>query len=162
MQASGQGIPMRIAVLFAAAFAAAPAFAQQPAEMLAGLTGSCWKSAMNATTSDTHCFKAMVGGAAVTDYHTVRDQTGKTVYEGVSVYRFDKAAGVVRYDYYNSPGGLLVGYGKRTGDEIRFTAKPDAKDVDIVWKLKGDRYEVAPASEEKGHPGVFVKIGPAD
>jgi hypothetical protein len=136
--------------------------AQQPSEVFAGLAGSCWKSQMTPKETDTHCFRLAVGGRMLADTNTVRDEAGKTVYEGVAIYRLDKASGAVRYDYYNSPGGHYVGYGRRVGDEIRFAAKPDAKEPDIVWKLKGDSYDSIPASEEKGHAGHFVKIGPAD
>jgi hypothetical protein len=155
---------LRIAIvaLAVALPAHAQTAAQQPAEVFAGLAGSCWKSQLTATQTDTHCFRLAVGGAMLVDHNTVRDAAGKTVYEGYSVYQLDKASGAVRYDYYNSPGDHYVGYGRRAGDEIRFTAKADSKDVDIVWKLKGDAYDVVPASEEKGHVGHFSKIGPAN
>ena len=138
-----------------AALAQAPA---QPADVFAGLTGSCWRSQMDATSNDTHCFDAMVGGKAVTDTHKVRNAKGEVVYEGVSVYLLDKASGSVVYEYFYSPGAVMKGYGRRVGNEIRFGAKPGQEKPDLVWKLSGDFYEVVPASPELGHPGKFVKV----
>ena len=142
--------------------AVAQAPAQQPAAVFAGLTGSCWRSQMDATTTDTHCFEAAVGGKMVADTHKVRNAAGEVVYEGVSVYLLDKASGKLAYEYFYSAPGRLKGYGWREGEEIRFTSKPDAAKPDIVWKLGADAYDVMPASPELGHPGHFVKLKPGN
>jgi hypothetical protein len=144
------------AVLGGSAFAQTPA--QQPAAVFAGLTGSCWRSQMDATTTDTHCFEAAVGGKMVTDAHKVRNAAGEMIYEGVSVYLLDKASGKLAYEYFYSAPGRLAGYGWREGTEIRFSAKSDAAKPDIIWKLGADAYDVVPASPELGHPGHFVKL----
>jgi hypothetical protein len=109
--------------------------------------------------TDTHCFETAVGGKMVTDTHKVRNSKGEVVYEGVSVYLLDKASGDVVYEYFYSNGGKLIGYGARTGDEIRFGSKPGQETPDLVWKLLGDRYTVTPAGADKGHVGTFVKVG---
>ena len=137
------------------------AFAQaQPGEVFAGLTGSCWRTQMDdaGPNTDTHCFESAVGGKMVTDTHKVRTPKGEVIYEGVSVYLLDKASGELVYEYFYSNGGKLVGYGKRTGDEIRFGSKPGQETPDLVWKLMGDRYTVTPAGADKGHVGTFVKV----
>jgi hypothetical protein len=131
-----------------------------PADVFAELTGACWRSQMDAATSDTHCFEAMVGGKAVTDTHKVKNAQGEVVYEGVSVYLLDKPSGALVYEYFYSPGAVMKGYGKRVGDEIRFFSTPAADKPDLVWKLGADSYVVAPASPELGHAGRFVRVKP--
>lgn len=150
---------MRYVVLLALLIAP-PALAQaKPGEVFKDLTGSCWRTQLDITKpdTDTHCFRETVGGAMVVDVNTVRDKDGKTTYEGVAIYQLDKASGLLRWDYYNSPGGHYVGYAKRVGDEIHFPAKPDAETPDIVWKLRPDGYDAIPSSKD-GHPGKFVKL----
>ncbi len=117
---------------------------------------------MDATTTDTHCFSAAVGGKMVTDTHKLRNPAGEVIYEGVSIYLLDKASGTLVYEYFYSNGGKLVGYGWRAGNEIRFAAKPGAAKPDIVWKLSADAYEVVPASEKLGHKGRFVRLAVAE
>lgn len=132
----------------------------QPADVFAGLVGSCWRTQMDnkGPDTDTHCFEAAVGGKMVTDTHKVRNPKGEVVYEGVSVYLLDKPSGTLKYEYFYSSGGKLIGYGWRVGDEIRFGSKPGQEKPDLVWKLSANRYTVTPASAELGHPGVFVKL----
>lgn len=109
-----------------AAFAQAPA---QPGEVLAGLTGSCWRTQLDnaGPDTDTHCFEVADSGKMVTDTHKVRNPAGKAVYEGVSVYLLDKPSGTLVYEYFYSNGCKLVGYGWRTGEEIQFASKSGAK-----------------------------------
>jgi hypothetical protein len=135
---------------------------QQPGEALAQLTGSCWRTLFDGKgpDTDTHCFEAAVGGKMVTDTHKVRNGEGKVVYEGVSVYLLDSASGELVYEYFNSMGGKLVGYGRRVGDEIHFGAKPGQDTPDLVWKLGADGYDVIPAGADKGHVGRFVRVAP--
>lgn len=140
-----------------AAFAQAP---QQPGDVFAGLTGSCWRSQMDADATDTHCFEAMVGGKAVTDTHKVRNAKNEVVYEGVSVYLLDQPSGTVVYEYFYSPGAVMKGYGARVLDEIRFGLKPGQETPDLVWRLGRDSYDVIPASRELGHAGHFVRLAP--
>jgi hypothetical protein len=135
---------------------------KQPGEALAELIGSCWRTQMDnkGPDTDTHCFEVAVGGKMVTDTHKVRNPKGEVVYEGVSAYLLDKASGTLKYEYFYSNGGKLVGYGWRVGDEIRFGSQPGQATADIVWKLSADRYTATPASPELGHPGTFVKQKP--
>jgi len=149
-----------LAVMAAGLAAHAQAPAQQPGEVLAGLVGSCWRTQVDnkGPDTDTHCFEAAVGGKMVTDTHKVRNPKGEVVYEGVSVYMLDKQSGTLKYEYFYSSGGKLIGYGWRVGDEIRFGSKPGQEKPDLVWKLAKDSYMVVPASPELGHPGKFVKL----
>lgn len=132
----------------------------QPADVFAGLLGSCWRTQMDnkGPDTDTHCFEAAVGGKMVSDTHKVRNPKGEVVYEGVSLYLLDKQSGTLKYEYFYSSGGKLIGYGWRVGDEIRFGSKPGQEKPDLVWKLSPDSYTVTPASAELGHPGKFEKV----
>jgi len=147
--------------LLLAGEAGAQEAAKDPGDVFAGLTGSCWRSQMDTTQTDTHCFAAAVGGKMVTDTHKVRNAKGKVVYEGVSVYLLDKTSGALAYEYFYSMPGKLTGYGWRVGDEIRFGSKPGQAKPDLVWKLGKDAYDVVPAAPDLGHPGHFVRL-PAD
>jgi hypothetical protein len=151
-----------LACVSTVADAAAQAASAQPGDALKELVGSCWRTQMDnkGPDTDTHCFEAAVGGKMVTDTHKVRNPKGEVVYEGVSIYMLDKPSGTLKYEYFYSSGGKLIGHGWRVGDEIRFGSKPGQEKPDLVWKLSADRYTVTPASAELGHPGVFVKLKP--
>lgn len=153
---------MRTASIAGAILFAAPALAQsppQPSDVLLGLGGYCWEADLGEGATDTHCFSVARGGHLVMDVHKVRSRSSAVVYEGVTVYRLEPATGAVRYDYFNSSGGLLTGYAKRDGDRILFPDKPD-QDTVVVWYLGSDAYESGPT--DPGLPRTrFVKIGPA-
>jgi len=131
----------------------------QPSEVLLGLGGYCWQADLGSGVTDTHCFSVARGGHLVTDIHKVRSRSRAVVYEGVTVYRVEPETGAVRYDYFNSNGGLLRGYAKREGDRILFPDAPDAPTV-VVWYLGADAYESGPVDEAAARTR-FVKIGPA-
>src|SRR5215510_13445008 len=121
-----RGLLILAASLALAAEAAAQTQAQtQPGNVFKELAGSCWRSQMDATQTDTHCFAAAVGGKMVTDTHKVRNTKSEVVYEGVSIYQLDKASGALAYEYFYSVPGKLAGYGWRVGDEIRFGSRPN-------------------------------------
>jgi hypothetical protein len=151
----GRGAMLGVAMMCGVAHAQAPS----PDATFAGLTGWCWRAELSEGASDTHCFSMAVGGKLVMDVHKVHNVAGEVVYEGVTTYRLEKETGVIRYDYYNSLGDLLVGYAKRDGDRIRFPEKPDQAG-DIVWYLGKDAYEVGTAAVT-GARRKFVKSGPA-
>jgi len=130
-----------------------------PSEVLRGLGGYCWRADLGEGVSDTHCFGIARGGHLVMDVHKVRSRSMAVVYEGVTVYRVEPETGAVRYDYYNSSGGLLSGYAWRDGDRILFPDKPDQQAV-VVWYLGADAYESGPADPAAAKTR-FVKIGPA-
>ena len=146
-------------IALAAATESAPNL-REGLQPLSFLAGHCWSGEFKTGERDTHCFEAAAGGKMVTDTHKVRNPKGDVVYEGVSVYMLDKPSGTLKYEYFYSSGGKLIGYGWRVGDELRFGAKPGQEKPDIVWKLGKDSYTATPASPELGHPGVFVKLKP--
>src|SRR4051812_32897230 len=108
--------------------------------------GSCWRASFSATTTDTHCFEAMYGGAHIRDRHEVKEN-GKTVYAGETIYSADGPDLV--FTYVNSLGGVGIGKVGSTERSLGFTgtmrASPDKPEqpIDSEWKLLGpDRYEV--------------------
>lgn len=154
---------MRLAGMIVGALAlCSPADAQtppQPSDVLRGLGGYCWEADLGEGVTDTHCFGVARGGRLVMDVHKVRSRSFAVVYEGVTVYRLEPETGAVRYDYYNSNGGLLSGYAKRDGDRILFPDKPDLPTA-VVWYLGADAYESGPPDENAARTR-FVKTGPA-
>lgn len=152
------GIGLAGIALLAAAGASAQA-PTSPAETFAGLTGSCWRAALPDGASDTHCFTVAVGGKLVMDVHKVRNASGVVVYEGVTTYRVERESGAIRYEYLNSNGDLLPGYGKRLGDQIAFSATPDGPST-LVWFIGAEAYEVH-TTGVAAFEREFVKAGPA-
>lgn len=153
---------LKVGLLALSLAACATAEAQappQPSEVLLGLGGYCWQADLGEGVTDTHCFSIATGGKLVMDVHKVRSRSGGVVYEGTTLYRLEKASGVVRYDYFNSNGDLLTGYAKRDGDRIRFPEKADQAG-DLVWYLGADAYEVGTAAATAAKRR-FVKVGPA-
>lgn len=154
---------LRSSLLALSLAACASAEAQTPpqaSEVLLGLGGFCWRAELGEGVTDTHCFSVARGGQLVMDVHKVRSRSGGVVYEGASLYRLEKASGVVRYDYFNSNGDLLSGYAKRDGDRIRFPEKPDQAG-DLVWYLGPDAYEVG-SPDAAAAKRRFVKAGPTE
>lgn len=132
----------------------------QPSEIFAGLAGSCWKAELADGATDTHCFSVAVGGNLLMDVHKVRNRSGAVVYEGVTTYRPDATSGLVRWDYYNSPGQWMMGFAKRDGDRIRFPDSPELAG-DLVWYLGVDAYEVGSAAPTAAKR-KFLKVGPTE
>jgi hypothetical protein len=131
----------------------------QPVDVFAGLAGSCWKADIGEDLTDTHCFSVAVGGKLVMDVHKVRSRSGGVGYEGVTLYRLEKASVTVRYEYYTSNGELMTGTARRDGQTIRF---PETvyQVGDLVWYLGADAYEVVPLAMPEAKR-KFVKVGPA-
>ena len=110
------------------------------------LVGSCWRASFSATTTDTHCFEAMYGGAHIRDRHEVKEK-GNTVYAGETIYSVDGPDLV--FTYVNSLGGVGLGKVGSTDRSLGFTgtlrASPDKPEqpIDSEWKLLSpDSYEV--------------------
>lgn len=128
--------------------------------------GSCWRASFGATTTDTHCFEAMYGGAHVRDRHEVKDG-GKVVYAGETIYSADGPDLV--FTYFNSLGGVGLGKVGSTEGMLGFTgtmrASPDKPEhsIDSQWKIIGlDRYQVQSMvrtkSDELPPPLTFVRV----
>jgi hypothetical protein len=109
-----------LALIFAMQ-AGSPAPPELAAELrpLAFLTGSCWRitSPLNQTV-DTHCYTVMPGG------HSVRDVAvsagGSDPYYGETIYRWDRRARRIRFEYYASDGGYGWGFVDPTSDGLNF------------------------------------------
>jgi hypothetical protein len=133
-----------------------------PGAVFAGLIGSCWQAAMDQGNSDTHCFTVAFNGKLVMDVHKVRNASQVVVYEGVTVYRPDKATRSLAYEYSNSFGNLITGQGWRVGEVLNFAsqmgqqAKPET-----VWRINKDGYEVTPA-DPKAAKLQFKRISSAE
>lgn len=108
--------------------------------------GSCWRASFSATTTDTHCFEPIYGGAHVRDRHEVKDQ-GKIVYAGETIYSADGPDLV--FTYVNSMGGVGQGKVGSAGKLLGFTgtmrASPDKPEqqIDTEWRVvDADHYKV--------------------
>jgi hypothetical protein len=144
-------IPFLIAL---AAADAAPA--QTPADVMAGLTGSCFRSAMPQGASDTHCFTLATGGRLVMDVHAVRDSSGKVVYQGVTVYT-PAPDGKVALSYSNSLGEVMPGTVTRAGDKLDFTLTIEGQAAALSWTLSPGGYDVIGGLA----PAHFTRTGAA-
>ena len=97
---------------------AAPALAAE-LQPLAFLVGSCWRATFpNSSSTDTHCYTAMLGGRYIRDVHIV--EGAPSPYAGESIYRWDPQARRIRYDYYASDGGYSRGAAVPGADGISF------------------------------------------
>ncbi len=95
------------------------------------------------------------------DLHKVRNLDRVVIYVGVTRYRPDAQSSALRYAYSNTLGDVMIGYARRTGDEIRIAADvTGSAPTTTVLRLSSGAYEVAPASPES--PAVrFRKVGKA-
>lgn len=133
---------------------------QDPGAVFAGLTGSCFQAPLTEGNTDTHCFTAAFNGKLVMDVHRVRNAAQAVVYEGVTVYRPDKATRSLKYDYSNSFGDLLPGQAWRTGQDLLFSSQSGhSAKAETTWRLAGDGYDVLPA-DPKAAKLHFKKTGP--
>ena len=97
---------------------AAPALAAE-LQPLAFLVGSCWRATFpNSSSTDTHCYTAMLGGRYIRDVHIV--EGAPSPYAGESIYRWDPQARRIRYDYYASDGGYSRGFADPTPTGLDF------------------------------------------
>jgi TolB protein len=71
------------------------------------LAGACWEGPMPGEARDVHCYEWALGGAFLRDRHRVRGAQGE--YAGEAIYGWDAAAGVLRYWYFNTLGGVSQG-----------------------------------------------------
>lgn len=108
------------------------------------LVGHCWRGALDAQNSDTHCFRAEAD--KVLDRHEVlRD--GKTVYWGETVYAWDAAAGRIRFTYSDPSGVVGKGFVTAIPDGLDFgTAQyktgTDTVTISTRWlRLGADAYD---------------------
>src|SRR3954470_18342726 len=92
-------------ILMSAALPMAPSCAADrlapELQPFAFLAGSCWRATFpGGQMTDTHCFSLILNGHFLRDRHIVSHAPDP--YLGETIYRWDTAAGRVRYDYYAS------------------------------------------------------------
>jgi hypothetical protein len=109
-----------LAFFFPLACASAHAEPIAPLQPMSFLAGQCWKGQFASTsTTDTHCFEWMHGGAQLRDVHTVR-APGRADYVGETVYYFDSATKQVHYLYVENGGGIGRGQVEVTAGGLSF------------------------------------------
>jgi uncharacterized protein YndB with AHSA1/START domain len=98
-----------MAALAAALTSLPAAAADDPLGPMEFLAGSCWKGDFpgGGGVTDTHCFEHVHGGRFLRDRHVV--EGAPRPYSGETLYRWDAAAGAIRYAYDASDGGHSEG-----------------------------------------------------
>lgn len=114
---------------------ASPAAPAPELAPFAFLAGSCWRAAFpGGPVTDTHCFTWVYGGRFLRDRHVV---TGTPEpYRGETLYRWDRAADAIRYDYYSSDGAHSGGLARSDGAAIRFTEEVDGGSHDGATSIR--------------------------
>ena len=122
-----------------------------PLSALDFLLGSCWTGA-GPRDSDRHCFTKAYGHF-VRDVHEV---TGAAKpYGGETLYHWDAKAGVVRFTYWNTVGGVSTGTMSVEGNALVFPESYEGKDGRLielrsVWTPDGADAYVATVMQKKG------------
>jgi len=115
---------------------------------LAFLVGSCWRGSFpGGAQTDTHCFTQTPDGHTLRDRHVVAGAAAP--YSGVTFYRWDAAAGSLKYDYLASDGSYSDGAVRPTADGLDFPEgvyrAPDGVESGVrsAWTRDGaDAYSV--------------------
>ena len=152
--------------LFAALLLTAPAQAsislREQLRPLQLLVGSCWTGTFpGGTSTDTHCFEPVFGGAFVRDRHIVRG--GKTPYEGETIYAWDAGRKQVVYTYWASDGGFSTGTMETAEGALVFpeSHERDGRIVKMqnVWTITGkDSYDVVVSQWKDGRWAEMWKM----
>ena len=86
---------------------------------LADLAGHCWIGPFPGSEAhDHHCWEWTLGGKFLRDSHQV--QGGESPYGGETLYGWDAEAGILRFWYFNTLGGVSTGTVERDGDRWLF------------------------------------------
>ena len=188
--AAGQSVPLTLRFLRAGAMtaafiatentaaawqgAAAPAAPALAAELqpLAFLVGSCWRATFpNSTSTDTHCYTAMLGGRYIRDIHTV--EGAPAPYGGETIFRWDAQARRIRYDYYASDGGYSGGFADPTATGIDYPEENyvggngQALTLRNVLLRQGEGYSATSSARQRDGSWRemwtmrFARVGPA-
>jgi uncharacterized protein YndB with AHSA1/START domain len=156
---------MMMAAVGAAVLAGFPAAAgDDPLGPLGFLVGSCWKGEFPGSngTTDTHCFEAVYGGRLVRDRHVV--EGAGPAYRGESLYRWDAAAGSIRYAYDASDGGHSEGTLRAVEGGLAFDDRylgSDGKPLVLrgTWMREGaDGYTATTEVQEAGGWRAMWKV----
>ena len=144
-------------LLLVASLLLQPAAPASPLAPLDFLVGSCWKGE-GPRDVDTHCFTKALGHF-VRDVHEVSGAAKP--YGGETLYHWDAKAGVVRYTYWNTVGGVSTGTMTAEGRALVFPEVYEGKDgrrieMRNVWEPNGADSYVATITEKKGDAWVEV------
>jgi hypothetical protein len=146
-----------IMMALALPMAPAPAADTLAAELqpFAFLAGSCWRAAFpDGRMTDTHCFTPILDGHFLRDRHTVNRTPAP--YLGETIYRWDAAAGRIRYDYYASDGSHSAGTAQAAANGLTFldeqhdAAGGNAMQIRSSWTREGADTYVALAETRSG------------
>jgi hypothetical protein len=164
------GVMTMFSLLLAASLQAATPQLNPQLGPLGFLAGSCWRATMpGGSQVDLHCFTAMLGGRFVRDRHVVSPSS----YSGETLYRWDPAARIIRFDYYASDGSHMAGTALAAPDGLNF---PEADHVDpagtpmtlrSAWTREGEDAYVAVTEYRQGDSwrilarARFERAGPA-
>jgi hypothetical protein len=120
--------------------------------------GSCWSGQGPKGDVDRHCFTRAYG-YFVRDVHEV---TGAArPYGGETLYHWDAKAGVVRFTYWNTVGGVSTGTMTVKGRALVFPETYEGKDgrrieMRNVWSPEGPDSYVATVMQKKDDTWVEV------
>ena len=115
--------------------------AQEPLAPLAWLAGNCYTGTFaDGKTKDFICYEWVFEGKFLRSRHRVVG--GEKPYAGETLVSFDKASGVIRYDYYNSLGDVLRGEVMPTAEGVAFPAEKvtiggESAEIRSSWKRRG-------------------------
>jgi hypothetical protein len=132
-----------VMALLGPAKAEAPA-AAEPLAPLAWLAGNCYTGTFaDGKTKDFICYEWVFDGKFLRSRHRVVG--GEKPYAGETLISFDKATGVIRYDYYNSLGDVLRGEVRPTAVGVAFPAEKvtiggESAEIRSSWRRGTDGY----------------------
>ena len=92
----------------------------EPLAPLADLVGPTWIADFpgDGGMTDTQHFEWMIGGQFLRNLHWVKNAAGEVLYEGETIYAWDRESKSIRWWYFNSTGGYLVGESVIDGDIV--------------------------------------------
>lgn len=119
------------------------------------LAGSCWRATLpGGQMTDTHCFSPILDGHFLRDRHIVSHVPDP--YLGETIYRWDAAAGRIRYDYYASDGSHSAGIAEGAPNGLTFldeqhgAAGGNPMQIRSTWTREGADSYVALAETRTG------------
>ncbi len=116
------------------------------------VAGHCWKGPFpDGKSTDEHCFSWMFGKQFLRDVHHVRDDAGKVVYEGETIYAWDPQRRLIGWRYFSAAGFVMDGTVTRDGANLVFPATyvtPDGvQDIRATWTPHDGGYRAVSAQK---------------
>ena len=134
------------------------AVSASPLAPLDFFVGSCWSGQGPRGDVDRHCFTKAYGHF-VRDVHEVTGAAKS--YGGETLYHWDSKAGVVRFTYWNTNGGVSTGTMTAQGEAMVFPETYEGKDgqrieLRSVWAPDGKDAYIATTEQKKADTWVEV------